>query len=300
MTGYLPSMRKLLLSVLLLAAVAAQADQIAPEGAQPLNLVLGDKISLYHRIVRDSTLYLKVEGPGRLDMIVRLAFPSEHDTTSSYTLSVSSDAGIKGSFSVRCSPSTTHWQNTNALAGESHKFSLEIPEGDHRLSVRLADTRIATGGIRYLYYSKQQSHKDDSDVYPTAMAGTTTVAFKERLLDFFIADSTKAVTVNVIGETSLRVVSRLAYSGIMKGPQKYTLIISLDGKELRREPLATEKSVTAEFTNHKEWSVGESRTTYVNVPSGKHSVRFALSETDAPAVALRFTVPQEDVRHSPN
>jgi hypothetical protein len=132
------------------------------------------------------------------------------------------------------------------------------------------------------------------------MAGTTTVAFKERLLDFFLADNSKPVVVEVIGETSLRVISRLAYSGVMKGPQKYTLIIILDGKELRREPLATEKSVNAEYTNHKEWSVGESRTTYVDIPSGKHKVQFQLSETDAPAVAVRFTVPQEDVRHSPN
>ncbi len=288
------------LLLLTFAGAALHADQVAPENAQPLNLDLGGKISLYHRIVRDSTIYLDIEGPGRLDMIARLVFESSPDTSSAFSLTIGSDAAIKGTFSVNSSRSALHWQNSAALAGDAHKFSLEIPDGDHRLTINLRDSRIPVGAVRYLFYPEKASHKSDSDVYPTTMAGTTTVAFKERLLDFFLSDSAKAVEVNVIGKTSLRAVSRLAYSGVMKGPQKYSLIIFLDGKELRREPLSTEKSVTADFTNHKEWSVGESRTIYVDIPAGKHAVRFLLSETAAPAVALRFTVPQEDVRHTPN
>jgi hypothetical protein len=127
------------------------------------------------------------------------------------------------------------------------------------------------------------------------MLGATSVELKEKVLDFFLADSAKPVRVRVIGPTRLRIVTRLAYSGVMKGPQKYSAEVDIDSKPVTRQALETSKSPATYFTNHKEWSVGESRTIYVDVPAGKHEVSVRLGSSAAPALAMRFTIPSEDI-----
>ena len=287
-----------ILTVSLESTCFGAGDQIAPAGAAALNLEIAGKLSLYHRLAVDSTATLAVKGPGKLDVLVRLSLKSELDTGIAYVVRVSENNTLLKTIEATSSPSESKWQNTNDLAAKSRKFTLAVPEGDHRLSFKLTNTKASAAGLRYLYESGKTSHKSDSDVYPLSMAGSVTVSLREKLIDFFLADKTRPVVVEVIGPTSLRVISRLAYSGTMKGPQKYNLSISLDNQSLRQEALTSEKSVNVDFTNHKEWSVGESRTTYLDVPGGKHRVSFVLNSTDAPAVALRFTIPKEDVSHS--
>lgn len=294
-------LKRLVALALLLGLVTSskvRSDQITPEGAALMNLDLAGKISPYHRLSRDSVVLVAVSGPGRLDLIVRLSFPSERDTNTSYQLEINEGQTLTKTFQGASSPTTSKWLSSMEFAGDSKKYSLDIPDGDHRFAVKMTSSKSLSACARFLYYPKTITHKGDSDLYPVEMAGTTTIAFKEKLLDFFIADQKKPVVVEVIGPTKLRAVTRLAYSGTMKGPQKYSVDVSLDGHSLRKDALATEKAVTSDFTNHREWSVGESRTIYVPIPAGKHRVGFLLSGCDAPALAVRFTIPKEDVKHS--
>jgi|GEM_PF-3273481 len=292
--------RTLVLFVVMLLASHGFAfgDQIAPDGATALNLEIAGKLSLYHRLAADSTAHLSVTGPGKLDVIVRLSLKSMHDTAVAYLIKVSEGNTLLKTVETISSPSDSKWQKTNEFAAKSRKFTITVPEGDHRLAFKLSNTTAPAAGLRYLYENGKTSHKNDSDVYPLSMAGSATVSMREKLLDFFLADKSRPVVVEIIGPASLRAVSRLAYSGTMKGPQKYSLDISLDDQSPKQEALTSEKSISAEFTNHREWNVGESRTTYVDIPYGKHRVTFALNGTEAPAVAIRFTIPKEDVSHS--
>lgn len=283
-----------LLGALLSAAMDSRAVALAPEQGTVMALEIGGKQSTYYRLEKDSASWITVNGPGRLTCIVRLVFPHGVQEPQAYGLVVSEGDRVLKSVQSLTRLSEWHWVGlADEGAGLARRFSVNIPKGSHRLRVELKQTNVAAAAVRYLVRNKSP-HSDESSLYPTAMAGTATVLVKERPLEFFLSDTLKPVSVNVIGPTRLRVVTRLAYSGTMKGPQRYGLRVSLDGQAVPTEALLTEKAITTSFGNHPEWSVGESRTIYFPISAGTHRMDFHLTGTEAPAVAMRFTIPREN------
>ncbi len=275
--------------------IHSKSIPLTPESGTVLTLQLQDRTSSYYLLNANSPSFIAVSGPGVITVFVRLTFaPSDGTADVPYVVKVSEGDTLIKSVASKTSASAARWLNTSGVPGKSRKFTIRVPQGAHRYKLSLTSPSHNSAGLRYIFEAKS-THGGEVDVYPRSMLGSTSVAFKEKLIDFFLADSARPVIVRLVGPTRLRVVGRLAYNGVMKGPQKYSLTLSLDNHAVPRAALQTTKSATALFTNHKEWSVGESRTIYVDIPGGSHEVAVALGSSPAPAVALRFTIPKEDI-----
>jgi hypothetical protein len=285
----------LLAGCLAQAGVAAAADWLAPEGAAPRTLVVGGKPSTYYLATPVAPWFVPLEGPGRLTCLVRLALGQANADTFTYTIVISEGDRLIKTVETGTRPSEWSWTDASlGRASLSRKFSVKLPEGPHRLRFELKKCSAGAAALRY-QFDPSSLNDDQSSLYPVAMAGSVSILVKEKSLDYFLADSSTAVQVKVVGPTRLRVITRLAYTGTMKGPQKYGVGVSLDGQGQPTEALVTEKAITTVVENHPEWSVGESRTFYLAIPDGGHELEFRLQGTPAPAVALRFTIPSEDV-----
>lgn len=277
------------------ASAIADATPLAPEQGTVMSLDIGGKQSTYYRLEKESETFISVTGPARLICFVRLVYPSNLKEAQSYTVVVSESGRILKTVTSETRPSEWQWVGAHGeAAGLSRKFSVRVAEGNHRLRLELKQTSARAAAVRFKL-TKGAPHGSEISLHPVAMAGTTTILVNERPLDYFLGDSNKPVVVKVIGPTRLRVVTRLAYSGTMKGTQRYGLRVVQDGRAVSTEALSTQKALTSSFANHTDWSVGESRTVYFPVADGEHSLEFRLSGSDAPAVALRFTIPLEDV-----
>lgn len=286
------------LAFALLAALwtsaAAKPVLIVPESGSQLELAIGDKITPFYRLDVGGSSYVNVTGPGELRLVVRFTLPEGTSTEGSCRVDVSEGTKQLTSVERTTAVSAQSWQGIKDRPCEMFKFSLNVPEGEHRYRLTLSSPVKSFAGVRCLLSTKA-ARETKSAVYPIAMLEAASVSLKEKTLDFFLADSTHPVTVRVIGPTRLRIVTRLAYSGVMKGPQKYSAVLSIDDGAESRKAMVTSKSPATLFTNHKEWSVGESKTTYADVPQGTHDVSIRLGASTAPALAVRFTIPMEDI-----
>ncbi len=271
------------------------AKQVTPESGELMTLDIAGKQSAYYRISRDSSLFVTLSGPGTLTGIVRLITPSEMHTPVTYTLIVSNGEKLVKTLNSTTSTSQWHWLGNSAGVGKSRKFHVRIGDGKHRLRFLLKNTLASGAGIRF-NFDKSSPHVGESPLYPLSMREQVTVQVRERSLDYAIMDVEKPVTVRVIGPTRLRVVSRLLYSGLMKGPKQYSIVATMDKRELPVKELKTRKSFTTKIINHPEWISGRSRTFYVPIPTGEHVVSFRMSAIEAPGVALRFSIPKEDTK----
>jgi len=287
----------LFVALLFVGAVHARAsDLIAPERGRVMTLIIGGKHSTYYHLAADTASYLTVTGPARLTFIVRLAPALPSADTLAYSMVVSSGGQILETVSTTTGPIDWHWLNSDRGVCKSRKFSVSIPEGTHRLKVELKNTDVPDAGVRYML-SSGSPHGSETTLYPTGMAEAVTVLLKEKPLDYFIATAEKPVEVRVVGPTRLRAVTRLVYSGTMKGPQRFGLDVREDGKPVPSEALITKKSLAANFPDHPEWSIGESRTVYFPIAAGEHDLTLRLTGTDAPGLAVRFTIPKEDIEN---
>ncbi len=278
-----------------IGAGSVSAKQITPESGELMTLEIAGKQSAYYRIPKDSSLYVTLTGPGTLTGIVRLITPSDGDTPVSYTLMVSNGVEIVKTLNSTTSASDWHWLGNSENAGKSRKFHVRVGEGKHRLRFALKNTVASSAAIKF-DYNKRAPHVGESPLYPIAMKEQVTVQVRERALDYAIMDDTIPVEVRVIGPTRLRVVSRLLYSGLMKGPKQYSIVSKMDSRELPIKTLKTKKSFTTKIINHPEWISGRSRTFYVPIPEGEHTISFLMDAIEAPGIALRFSIPKEDTR----
>lgn len=273
----------------------AVAKQVTPESGELMTLDIAGKQSAYYRIHRDSSLYVTLTGPGTLTGIVRLITPSGIKTPVTYTLIVSNGEKLVKTLNSTTSSSQWHWLGSSEGVGKSRKFHVRVGEGKHRLRFSLKNTLALGAGIRF-NFDKSSPHVGESPLYPLSMREQVTVQVRERSLDYAIMDAVTPITVRVIGPTRLRVVSRLFYSGLMKGPKQYSIVSKMDARELPVKKLQTRKSFTTKIINHPEWISGRSRTFYVPIPEGEHTVSFRMAAIEAPGVALRFSIPKEDTK----
>ena len=290
-------LRPQLLSMVLMLSLGAgvlRASVLAPESGSPISLILGDNESPYFKLGVDSSTFIDVTGPGDLKLLVRVAMPATSVVQSRWVLKVTEGPENVAVVDTMSIASDATWKDSPLRPSQGCKISIAVPDGIHRYKVTLNSASKTFAGVRYLF-STGTAKVANSAVYPVDMLEATSVELKERVLDFFLADTVRAVRVKVIGPTQLRIITRLAYNGVMKGPQKYAAIVEVDSKPVTRAALETTKSPATSFTNHREWSVGESRTILVEIPEGTHEASVRLGSSTAPALAMRFTIPKEDI-----
>jgi hypothetical protein len=282
------------LMLILVCGVLADASILTPENGEQISLVLGDQESVYYRLASDSSARISVTGPGALTLLIRASIQTSTGPSVRWSMNVEEVGRVVTSVDTVYVPSGSNWKDFPLRPSEGFRLHVNVPEGSHSYRITFKTPGRGFAGIRYLF-STGEGHQAKSAIYPIDMLGATSVALKEKEIDFFLADSARAVKVKIVGPTRLRIVTRLAYSSTMKGTQKYSVATDLDGKSTGRIPLETSKSPATYFTNHKEWSVGESRTIYMDIPAGTHEVAVRLASTSAPALAMRFTIPKDDI-----
>lgn len=291
--------RRLFFLVLVMTALVAfsadASELLAPTSGTVLSLNIAGRQSAYYRLALDSTLEVKASGPGTLTAIVRLALPAGFVKDSAhYRVLVQSGVDTARDVRTTTASADAEWVGQTEQPGLSRKFSFTVETGLHTYHVRLLEADGPYCGLRF-QLARPAPHADQSPLYPVAMDRTLTLIYHERRLDYHLATPTKPVKVRAIGPTRLRVVTRLVYGATMKGTQKYALNLALDAKPLKPEELSTTKAVNSEFEEEGEWVPGKSRTIYVAIPPGEHELGVTPTSTDAPGVALRFTLPADDV-----
>lgn len=293
---HLRSIGVLIVAVLACLSIPAfSAELLAPMSGTVLSLDIAGRQSPYYQMATGTPLEFSITGPGTATAIIRLALPANFDSDSArYRVVVMEGTDTVRDVSTSTVAADAEWTGVDEQPSLLRKFSFKVPDGQHRFHITLVSTDVSYAGIRLLL-KRAAAHASESPLYPVAMDRMLTLIFNEKRLDFHLATSPKPVRVRVIGPTRLRVVTRLVYGPTMKGSQKYALNLQLDHNPLKPEELSTTKAINSEFEEESEWVPGRSRTIYVVIPDGEHDLTITPQLTDAPGVALRFTLPSEDV-----
>ena len=290
-------MKKVLPAVLVLVLTLAAAAHAAvrflqPEGGERIYLTVAGKSRLYFKTDAGVSARVDAVGPGELKLIVR-AIPRASDMTAvAYTITVSEGKRELKRATVETVPIATRWTDTEQSATQSRSLTLVLPEGEHRLDVRLDSKDAVAAGIRYVFRGA------GGQLSPLQAGGgteTVVILVKEKPLDYYVTDASHALDVDLIGPTSIRVVSRLVFPDGARGEQNYAVTVERNGEPLMERSFVTTKSDVTECEEHPDWILGKSRTFKVDIPKGKHRVLFRPSKTSSPGVALRLSIPSEDI-----
>lgn len=275
------------------SAVTAHAKLLPTESARMQTIDIGGKRSAYFRMDRGVDETVHVQGPTRLKCIVRIT-PDTLGTPVTYAIAVF-DAGKRiRLFRTETEASNLVWNESGEPVAQSQSFILNVPAGAYKYRFRLIGRHAPSAGLRCLDKGFRAAGTQVV-VLPVEVSEPITLIVKEKPLEYAISRADAPVTLKLVGPTRLRVVSRLVYGDRMKGRQPYTVRIDRDGRSVPDKELTTEKSLLAECREQLEWNFGRSRTFFVDIPAGVHRVTLRPSNNDSPGVALRFTIPREDI-----
>ena len=284
-----------LIGILIPTLPAHSAELLAPVSGTVISLDIAGKQSSYYHLAAGQPLAFSVAGPGTASTIVRLALPESFDADSArYRVAVLEGTDTVRAVSTSTAPADAEWVGLKEGVTLLRKFSFTVPEGQHNYQFMFESGDASFAGLRLLL-KRASPHAGDSPLYPVAMDRMLTLIYNEKRLDFHLATTAQPVKLRVIGPTRLRMVTRLVYGSTMKGTQKYALVMALDKNPLKPEEFSTTKAINSQFEEESDWVPGKSRTAYIVVPDGEHELTVTPQATDAPGVALRFTLPAEDV-----
>lgn len=271
----------------------ARVHMLRPEHGERMWLHVAGKDRLYFRLDAGDTAAVQVQGPGLLKLIIRGVNPSEGDSAS-YSLDVfDNDRGLK---SVRAHPvlNAVDWKGRNERSTKAHRVRLHLTSGQHLIRIALGREGVQAVGVRYPF-RKGGATEAEAAFQPSGARKSVQLLVKERSQDYYVTDRDSPVTLDLIGPTRLRLVSRLIFRPGARGRQAYQLDVERDGTALPSQALATTKSSVAECVSHPDWILGKGKTTYVEIPKGPHRVRIRAANNESPGVAVRFSIPRKDL-----
>lgn len=265
-----------------------------PASGERLWLPVKGKNRGYFKIESGQSATIQARGPGEIKCFVRAVTRAGGPATVGYSVTVTEGNHRLKTVQTETVPSSTKWKDRDEFATKSRNFTLSIPKGDHQLKITFESKDVKAAGIRYVFH--EASPRPEQQLLQAAgKRESITLIVKEKPLDYYVADSQSPVEVRVIGPTRLRVVSRLICPSGARDDQHYTLKLDRDAQPLPDKAFVTTKSAVVVCERHPEWILGKSRTFYVDVAAGPHVVVLRPSSGDAPGVALRFSIPKQDV-----
>lgn len=287
----------LILFILSPLALAKRKGWITLEPTQgnKISLEVSGKESEYFILEKNKFLELKVKGPTNLRVISRLNFMSAASGSNQYGLEIKENNHIVKSYTTTSEPASAVYKSHPGIPGKSRKFTLEVPEGLHRYTIRPVNVSSEVQ-LKFLIQSVQVK-SGWSSITPIQYDQVVIAILKEKPWSYYTCTSRKAVQVKIIGPTRLRVVTRLNYESNMKGQQKYQLLVEENGKTINRQGLETTKSLSVSYQNLKTVVPGKSKTFFLEVSGGPHTYSFKLAEGLANSVALRFSIPEKDLKN---
>ena len=271
----------------------AGVRMVNPERGTRMWLSVGGEERMYFRLESGETTTVHVEGPGEIKFIMR-GITSTDAPTSTLLLDVlEGDRRLKR-IRAETLPVDLKWKDSAQGSTQPRSGRLRVPAGEHVLRVAFQSGEVPAVGVRYAFRSGEAG-KPQAPFQPQGTRETVTLLVKEKRLDYYIADASSPVKVDVIGPSRLRVVSRLIFREGARGSQRYEIVLLRDGDPLPNQVGNTTKSSGVECESHPEWILGTGETFYVDIPKGKHSVELRLANAEFPGVALRFSIPKKDI-----
>lgn len=280
---------------LLLASSHAEArvHMLRPEHGERMWLHVAGKDRLYFRLDAGDTAAVLVQGPGLLKLIVRGVDPSEGDSTS-YSLRVFDNGAGLDSVKIHPVLNEVDWKGRDERSTKAHRVPLHLPSGRHLIRVALAGTGVQAAGVRYSF-RKGGAAEAETEFQASGARESVQVLVKEKSRDYYVTDGDSPVTLDLIGPTRLRLVSRLIFRPGARGRQAYQLDLEQDGAALPSQAFDTTKSSVAECVSHPDWILGKGKTAYLDIPKGPHRVRVRAANNESPGVAVRFSIPEKDL-----
>ncbi|MDP2208895.1 MAG: hypothetical protein Q8K98_08985 [Bacteroidota bacterium] len=278
--------------------IGGKSVPIVPIQGNSISILINDKEKTYYSLTKTNHIKVKVNGPGKLQVITRLTLPKHQTLPEKYTIKVIEGSETVKLYSTSSERSEAVIKNSEFIPGKSRKFTLSVPEGTHTYEYYLENTQINEASLKFNLVTRKGFKKGRGvTLEPLSYDRVVTATVKENLITYYVSSKKTNVQLRVVGSTRVKVTARLNFDATMKGKQSYVIAVFEGSKHTLMKQLSTTKSLGIIYQEWKDVVPGKTDTFYIDVVEGEHIYKFSLEETSAHSVSLKFSIPSKDLNN---
>jgi hypothetical protein len=276
-----------MIKTIFLVCLLMQIKTVNPE--HPWNIeIVTTKTQEYLLLTKQEPISLTVKGPTCIRIYTRILLPDRAPGDHLYKLILTESPMDERIVSFETNVSSITTDRHGTAISKWRSFYIEVPEGMNTYTLMHWESPKDTILVRFSYESPTPW-----TIVPAAEYETILETIEQgQTTRYYEVKKEGPVVVRVSGPTRLRVIARLNYDETLFGEQSYALIVSdqhaSPDKSERVFPLKCNKSDTLHYQNRGDIVPSNSRTIYLPIESGPHSLAFTLSGTLAKSASLRF------------
>jgi len=255
--------------------------------------VSGNNKIYYEASARDDVM-IEITGPASMHIITRIEL-TDGRRSREYRYQWRLDEGDWLAVNHYTKPSEAATLQGAGEISVSRRDDLEVPEGTHRYSFR-----PAPGEERRIFFRITTRSRDPlrnaelTPLQPAVFGDVWQVIVGETNFDYYVARAGEDIVLDVVGPTTVKVISRLDYDALMMGDKSYRIKVHEDGRLKNTYAVHAKPSSVAFYEKQKGRLPSKGSTFFVSVPEGPHSYRFEFVDGDQTSL-FRFYIPRTDL-----
>ncbi|MBU1937322.1 hypothetical protein KKG05_07975 [bacterium] len=265
-----------------------------------VTLLISEKNRTYFELHKDSEIELHLSGPTELKVISRVQIPSSK-TEQRYSYMLRRDDGEWIKYSQR-DDVATHVQlkqNDSQKISNSKTRVFEIPAGSHTYVFRLPDNSSRREFLRFhLRKGDIGAPVKTVAITPQSASESVELIVGEEITTYYRLRNENPVNLTLIGPASLKILTRLEYSSIMRGQQNYRLQVFEDDSIKSTYSLNSQKSDVCKYKEPSSLVPSKAEKIQLEIPAGEHAYRFVLPENHR-TVLIKFLLPKKYLAGEP-
>ncbi len=285
------------------SAIAGRWNTLEPDsGGDRVRLVVSGNTRTYYRLEPGETMSLDIsETDGGKYRIITRADMSGHDRNEVvYTFRIAIDNEEERLYSRASEPTrSVHRRGLEEdRIAQSRTLELEIPAEAEYITIRIGSSSNDAVYFRVQHEQEEYSESADYVFYsPRSYSQAVGISTRERVSTYYMLDDADRLNVEVIGPTTLKVLTRVLLDESMRGRINYSIATYEDGVLKNTFPLSTIASQISVILDQPGVIPSRGESFYVEVPAGRHRYSFTLPENHR-QVALRFFIPEQHLTRS--
>lgn len=263
-------------------------------GQRPVSVIVDGKTRIYYRLSPDRPLVVPLEGPARLRVISRVEFGKGAGGVVSYTLRAMNGTHELEHEDTETAPSDrVHLADGGDAVGKSRRMTVEVPAGRHDL--RLEVSGVGTMLVRLQRGAAARGVEPMVSLTPVEAWRSVLVTEAEKTIPYYSIATRKPIRLNVVGPTTLEVMTRLDFDASMRGTQAYRVAVSEGGRHVREAEFKTTKATTAAYSNLADRVPSKFDRFTLPVRAGTHEILIELLSPATATAEVHVRMPEPTV-----
>lgn len=246
----------------------------------------------YYALSGKKQTVLNVNGPGKLEVLLRVRLEDTLKSSKPYYLTYTIDNKKVQTVKVgseKASKKTKYKSKLTGVPSTASTVTINIPPGKHKISF----VKDKTDQKIHAHFSIKKD-KDPKWVECPSIAKLDTVKVKyleesNKIKKFVRISDSKKFTCSIKDSSQLKIVIKAELGNTTQSNAPIRLVMKENGKVINTYRIEGKKSTTTEYVDEKKLIPGNSNVIYVTVPSGEHSYEFFIEDKNKTALILIYS-----------